>query len=143
MAVAATVLVSPGSQALKHSTAYTRTFVMVDSTTGLGKTGATVTVNISKAGAAFGAAAGSVAEVANGVYKVSLTSADTGTLGDLMYYCTATGADNTYLCDQVVAYDPTDAVRLGLTAMPNANAGASGGILISGANAGTVTFSEG
>jgi hypothetical protein len=41
---------------------------------------------------------------------------------------------------QLVAYDTQDAVRLGLTAMPNAAAGASGGLHINGSNAGTTTF---
>src|SRR5437016_196355 len=118
---------------LKQSTAYTRTFKMIDSADHFSKkTGLTCTVNISKAGAAFGAAGGTVTEIANGWYKVALTTTDTNTLGDLSYYITATGADDTDFVDQVVAFDVTDAVRLGLTALPNANAGASGGLPTSG-----------
>lgn len=87
---------------LKQSTAYTATWLMVDSTDHISaKTGLTVTVNISKAGAAFGAAGGTVSEIANGWYKCVLTTTDTNTLGDLSYHCTATGADPTDFKDQV------------------------------------------
>jgi hypothetical protein len=101
---------------LKQSTTYTRTFFMVSSTDHLSaKTGLTVVVNISKAGAAFGAAAGAVSEIANGWYKVALTTADTGTLGDLSFHCTSSGADDTDFVDQVVAVDVQDAVAFGLS----------------------------
>lgn len=101
---------------LKQSTAYTRTFIMVDSADHLtAKTGLTVTLTVSKAGAAFAAPAGVVSEVGNGVYKVALTMADTGTLGDLTFHATAAGADPTQWVDQVVAFDPANAASLGLT----------------------------
>lgn len=127
--------------AYSQSVAYTRTFKMIDSADHFSKkTGLTCTVNISKAGGAFGAAAGSVSEVANGWYKVALTTADTGTLGDLSFYITATGADDTDFVDQVI-----DPVRgLGSpTALPNANAGASNGLPILGANATAISFTAG
>lgn len=41
---------------------------------------------------------------------------------------------------ELTATDNQDAVRGGMTAMPNANAGASGGLLINGSNSGTVTL---
>lgn len=89
---------------LKQSTAYTRMFFMVSSTDHIAaKTGAAPVVNISKAGAAFGAAAGVVAEIANGWYKVSLTNADTNTLGDLAFHITGTGADDCDFADTVTA----------------------------------------
>jgi len=87
---------------LKQSAAYTRMFLMVqsgDHTTPA--TGLTVTVTISKAGGAFGSPAGTVTEVANGWYKIALTTADTSTAGDLAYHCTAAGADPTDFVDQV------------------------------------------
>src|ERR1022692_2453069 len=89
---------------LKQSTVFTRTFLLIASSDHLSAlTGATATVNISKAGAAFGAAAGTVTEIANGWYKVALTTADTGTLGDLAYHITATSADPTDFVDKVAA----------------------------------------
>ena len=146
------------------STAYTRMFKMIDSADHFSKkTGLTCTVNISKSGAAFGAAGGTVTEVANGWYKVALNTTDTNTAGDLAFYITATGADDTDFVDQVV--DPT-AANLGVNVVnwnntvvatpatagiPDVNVkninnaaaatpGASGGILISGSNSGTTTF---
>lgn len=41
---------------------------------------------------------------------------------------------------QLVGFDPLDAVHLGLSALPNAAAGAANGLLISGVNSGTTTF---
>lgn len=89
---------------LKQATAYGRTFLMVQSSDHLtGLAGASVSVSLSKAGAAFAAAGGSVSEIGNGFYKVSLTTGDTGTLGDLAFHCTAAGADPTDFIDQVAA----------------------------------------
>ncbi len=87
---------------LKLSTARARTFMMIDSADHVtGKTGLTVDVDISKAGAAFGNAGGAVAELANGWYKITLTTTDTNTFGDLAYHCTAAGADPTDFTDTV------------------------------------------
>ncbi len=102
--------------AYPQSVSYVRTFKMIDSADHFSKkTGLTPTVNISKNGGAFGAAAGVVAEIANGWYKVTLSTADTDTQGDLDFYITATGADDTDFVDQV-----TDPVRglAGPTALP-------------------------
>lgn len=65
------------------------------------KTGLTPVVNLSKAGAAFASAGGVITEVANGWYKIALTTTDSNTLGDLAYYITAALADDTDFCDQV------------------------------------------
>src|SRR5712691_10967111 len=87
---------------LKQSTTYTRMFKMIDSADHFSKkTGLTCTVNISKAGDSFAAAGATITEVANGWYKAALTTTDTNTLGDLAYYITATGADDTDFVDQV------------------------------------------
>src|SRR4051794_21104030 len=89
---------------LRQSTAYTRAFLLVqsaDHVTGL--TGASPAVTLSKAGGAFASAGGSVTELANGWYKIALTTTDTNTLADLAYHVTATSADPTDFVDQVVA----------------------------------------
>src|SRR5207253_1183407 len=100
----------------KQSTAYTRTFFMVSSTDHLtAKTGVTPTVNVSKAGAAFGAAGGTVTEIANGWYKIVLSTTDTNTGGDLSFHITGSGADDTDFVDQIVAVDFTDATAFGLS----------------------------
>lgn len=103
-----------------------------------GLTGATATVTLSKNGAAFASPSGAVSEIANGWYKVAANATDTNTLGPLALHATAASGDP---CDivvaNIVAYDPQDAVHLGLSAIPNATAGAANGLLIAGTNAAT------
>lgn len=94
---------------LKQSTTYTRAFMVISSSDHIsGLTGATVSVNLSKAGGTGAAASGTVSEVDSthnpGLYKIALTTTDTGTLGDLAYHCTAaSGGDPTDFVDQVCA----------------------------------------
>ncbi len=92
---------------LKQSTARNRMIFMTDSTDHVtGKTGLTLTVTISKDGAAFGALGGSVTEVSSGWYKIAFNTTDTNTLGDLATHATATGADASDMSDQVVVELP-------------------------------------
>lgn len=89
---------------LPHNQTYTREFLMVQTVDHVsGLTGGTVTVTLSKAGGAYSGAAGTVTEVANGVYKIALTAADLNTLGDLAVHCTVASGDPTDFVDQVVA----------------------------------------
>lgn len=91
---------------LKKDTLYTRNFLMVYKTDHLtGGTGQTVTVRLSKAGASFSVAGGSVAQVGNGIYSIALTTDDTNTLGDLTYFCQGTNLDDTNFIDQVIGMD--------------------------------------
>src|SRR5215831_1648588 len=116
-------------------------FLMVDSTDHItGKTGLTPTVTISKNGGAFAAPAGAVTELSGGWYRVAGNATDTNTNGMLALHATATAADPTDLYAAiVVAYNPNDTVRLGLTALPNANAATANGLLTSGAGANQLT----
>src|SRR5262245_55007374 len=103
---------------LKQSTTYSRMFKLISSTDHISaKTGAgsTATVNISKAGGTFAAAAGAVSEISNGWYKCALTTADTGTLGELAFYITATGADDTDFVDQVTGNILGDTLPVNVT----------------------------
>ncbi len=70
-----TVTTLTGLQVKKNTALAAFEFVMFDSS-GNPKTGLTVTATRSLDGAAFGACANAVAEVANGVYKISLAAAD-------------------------------------------------------------------
>src|SRR5271157_954879 len=93
---------STSSLLLKQSFPYTRLFYMTASSDHLTPlTGATPAVNLSKAGAAFAAAAGAITEISNGWYKIALTAVDTGTPGDLAYRITATSGDPLNWTDQV------------------------------------------
>lgn len=128
---------------IKQSTAVIHiVFLMVDSTDHVtGKTGLTPTVTLSKNAGAFASPSGAVTEISGGWYKLAAHATDSNTLGVLALHATGTGADPTdMIVGNVVAYDPQDAVRAGLTAMPNAAAAASGGLLISGSNSGTTTL---
>jgi hypothetical protein len=98
---------------LKQSTAYTRMFLLVQSSDHItGLTGATPVVKLSKAGGAGAAAGGTITEVdatnMPGWYKIALTTTDTNTLGELAYHCTAASADPTDFADQVSAVSLSD-----------------------------------
>lgn len=131
---------------IKQSASYTKTFLMVrsgDHITGLiGST--SVTVNVSKAGASFASTNAVISEVGNGYYKAALTSTDTNTSGDLSYHFTdAANADPTDVVDQIIAFDPFDAVRLGLSAIPNVASGSAGAIPTTGTGANQISVTNG
>lgn len=113
----------------QSDTTYPLFFLMVDSTDHVtGKTGLSPTVTLSKNGGAFASPSGAVSEVGNGLYKVAGNATDSNTVGELWVHATATGADPTDTSYTVVAYDPFDSVRLGLTALPNVIAAGNGGL---------------
>jgi hypothetical protein len=93
-----------------------------------GLTGASPTVTISKNGSAFASPAGAVSEIGSGWYKVAGNATDSATLGPLALHATATGGDPVDDIFPVVAYNLQDAVRLGLTALPNVNFGVVGSL---------------
>ncbi len=79
---------------VKQSTAVNVMVFMADSADHVtGKTGLTLSVEISKDGGAFTPISPTVTGRGNGWYSVALTAADTDTVGDLVVRCTATGAD--------------------------------------------------
>lgn len=83
-------------EGFKKNTAFNNfVFMMIDSSDHLtGKTALTVTAERSIDGAAFGACANAVSEVANGLYKINLAATDmNGDLIELRF--SATGADVT------------------------------------------------
>lgn len=88
---------------LKQSTARSLVVFMTDSTDHVtGKTGLTLTTTASKDGAAFGSISPTVTELANGWYKLALTTSHTDTLGYLALHITASGADPTDMREEVV-----------------------------------------
>lgn len=113
----------------QSSTTYPNQFLMVLSIDHISPaTGKTPTVTLSKNGAAYGAAAGAVTEIANGVYSLAGNATDRNTLGELWAHIAATGCDpvDMLLCD-IVTVD-VFGNQGGLTALPNIAAGASGGL---------------
>ena len=69
---------------------------MVDNSDHLsGKAGLTLTITMSKNGAAFATVTPTVTERGSGWYNLALTASHTDTLGDLTFHITAAGADST------------------------------------------------
>lgn len=98
---------------LKQSTNRSAVVFMTDSADHVaGKTGLTLTITASKDGGSFGSITPTVTELANGWYKLALTTSHTDTLGDLALHITSTGADATDLVMQVVAALPGESVTL-------------------------------
>lgn len=78
-----------------------------------------------------------------GLYELQIADARFAVSSAKTMVISLSGATNLQATDyevQLVAFDPQDAVHFGLSAIPNAAAGASTGLLISGSNAGTTTF---
>lgn len=76
----------------------------------------------------FAAGSGTVTEdTGTGGYKYAMSQADTNG-NDIQFWFTATGAMPVCVNIITTAADPTDSVRFGLTALPNAAASAVGGL---------------
>ena len=76
-----------------------------------------------------------------GFYKAALTQADTNGNG-MGYFFTATNCVPVTINALATAADPTDSVRFGLTALPNAAAEAAGGLYTRGTGAGQIAQDE-
>lgn len=125
----------------QSSTARPLYFFLVESADHItGLTGASPTVTICKNGGSFASPGGAVSEVANGWYKVAGNATDTATTGPLLLHATASGGDPLDDRFEVVAFNPDDGIHLGLSAVPNAAAGASSGLMINGSNSGSITL---
>src|SRR4051812_12460088 len=112
-------------------------FQGVDATTGGIKSGVTWTVRRCIDGT-FAAGGGTVTEDStNGWYKYAMSQADTNG-NDIAFNFTGTGAVPQTVNIVTTAGDPTDSVRFGLTALPNAAAGASTGLPLSVDSSGRV-----
>lgn len=114
-------------------------FLMISSSDHIsGVTEISPTVTLSKNGAAFNAPSGAVTEIGSGWYKVAGNATDTSTVGPLLLHATGSGADP---CDdrfEVVAFDPGDVMRMGMTAIPNVVHSITGGLPTSIDNSNTV-----
>ena len=75
---------------------------------------------------------------ASGAYYLELTATEVATLGWITVNVQATNARQYYAHIQVMAYDPYDVVRIGLTSIPNVAQG-SAGALPTGSATGQVT----
>lgn len=93
---------------------------LFDGTTGAAKTGVTVStgdLKLSKNGAAEANHAGTWTEVGSGQYYYEFTAGELDTLGWIAFRVAKTGVKAEVYQVSVVAYDPFDVVRLGLTSL--------------------------
>jgi hypothetical protein len=99
------------------------------------KVGANAAVDITEATQTVNGAHsdGGFVHVGAGYCRLDLPDAATSTAGKTIVFGTITGMIVIGAVIDCVAYDPTDTVRLGLTALPNAAADAAGGLPISDA----------
>jgi hypothetical protein len=128
-------------QQSEATAAYRRVFLhLVDATDGISaETGeAAGQPQISKNGAAFGNTSATLTAIGNGAYYVVLTDTELNTLGFIIVRYKSANTAEAQVMGQVVAFDPYDAVRAGLTALPNANAEAAGGLYTRGTGAGQI-----
>lgn len=116
-----------------------------DHITATGDLHTTVTVTISKNGGAFGSPSGAISWLGNGWYAIAGNATDSGTAGPIAVHASVATNDP---FDQTVAFvvDPTVAL-FGANAVQIAGAaaavpGASGGMLINGANSGSITLAD-
>jgi hypothetical protein len=93
---------------------------------------ATTDIKISKNGGATASSAGTVTEVSSsdapGLYYYEATSGEVDTLGVFILNFKHASMVSQIHTVAIVAMDKFDATRLGLTALPNANANATGGL---------------
>jgi hypothetical protein len=127
---------------LSEGTAAERRFplYLVDATDGLtAETGeAAGQPQISKNGGAFSNTSATLTAVGNGSYYVELTAGELDTLGMIQVRYKSANTAEFSAPARVVAYDPFDAVRQGLTSLPNAAAEAAGGLYTRGTGAGQI-----
>jgi hypothetical protein len=120
-------------------------FLMVQSSDHItALTGASPTVTISKNGGSFASPSGAVTEIANGWYKVAGNATDSNTNGPIALHATAASGDpSDTIAAYVVAFDPTDAVHLGLSALPNTAVTTNASLLTSGTGTDQISVSAG
>lgn len=116
---------------------------LVDATDGIAaETGVSGTPRISKNGAASAAASATITEVDStnmpGLYYLELTAGEVDTLGTILISFKTAATAQWHGVAHVVAYDPYDSVRQGMTALPNAAAEAAGGLYTRGTGAGQI-----
>ena len=118
-------------------------FHAVDATDGIAaETGLTGTGWFSKDGATPTASSGSIVEVSAtnmpGRYYIEATAGELDTLGIIEFRFKTAACAEVVARAQVVPWDTYDAVRMGLTSLPNAAAEAAGGLYTRGTGAGQI-----
>ena len=134
-------------QYLESTSSFRRLFLfLVDATDGItAVTGESGTVRLSRNGLADAESTNSIVEIdatnQPGRYYIELTQAEISSVGPLSYGYKTAATAQFYGTAQVVQWDIYDSVRLGLTALPQANASAVGGLYTRGTGAGQINQS--
>jgi len=111
--------------------------------------GSASTCAIMRGGAAPVATANNlvISDKTNGIYSLQLNQSECSVMGSTGEMVVMAGsfasAMPTLRYVQIIAYDPGDAVRQGLSALPNANANAAGGLMTFGTGSGQINPSSG
>jgi len=118
-------------------------FHAVDATDGIAaETGLTGVGRLSKNGATTAATSASISEIDStnmpGRYYIEFGATELDTVGIIEFRYKAAACAEVVARAQVVPFDPYDAVRMGLTALPNAAAEAAGGLYTRGTGAGQI-----
>lgn len=89
---------------ITQGTSYSRAFKMIATSDHISAIGSrSPSIRVSKGGSSFSLADGGKREISNGWYVVLLNATDTNVLGDLAFYITGSGADDTDFTDQVIS----------------------------------------
>lgn len=112
------------------------TIAAVNATTGAALSGATISMRRCLDGTFAAGGATITEDTGLGFYKAALAQADTNG-NNVGYFFTATNMVPVNLTGCTTAADPTDAVRFGLTALPNAAVSGVGGLLTAPTTANT------
>lgn len=118
---------------------------LVDATDGItpetGETGGQP--QISKVGGAWSNTTATLTAIGNGAYYVELTASELDTLGSFQIRFKSANTAEFNMDGEVVAINIHDAVRAGLTALPNVNSGSAGAIITSGTGTAQLSVSGG
>lgn len=93
---------------------------------------------VSKQGGSWANTTATLSAIGNGAYYVELTATELDTVGLVLVRYKSANTAEAQVEHQVVPWDPYDAVRMGVTALPNANAEAAGGLYTRGSGAGQI-----
>jgi hypothetical protein len=116
-----------GAEMRKNTTGQVVAFQAVSTTDGSAVTTGTPVIYYTIDGGTQGTGAGTSAHEGNGCWSYAPTQAETNG-NHVVFTFALTGAVSQSVNLYPVSFDPTDSVRIGLTALPNQTAGAAGGL---------------
>lgn len=95
-------------------------------------------IKVSQNGGSLANSAGTVTEIGNGAYYYECTTSEISTAGHIVLIVNKSGSLLYKAIAQVVAFDPYDAIHLGISSLPNVAAASTGGLPIIGTSTGCI-----